>query len=69
MRCNKKNTGEKKMRVLLALTIAAVVFAAGAYSIVRSVDHPATDGTYSAYTTGASSRIDWSDRFNAGFDE
>ncbi len=57
------------MRVLVAFALAAVMFTGGAYAIVRSVEHPAAEGTYSAHTTGASSRIDWSDRINAGFDE
>lgn len=57
------------MRVLLALVLATAVFAGGAYAVVRSVEHPAAEGTYTASTTGAASRIDWSDRINAGFDE
>lgn len=57
------------MRVFLALAIVAVVFAGGAYSVARSVSHPVAEGTYTAYTTGAASRIDWPDRINAGFDE
>lgn len=57
------------MRVFLALALAVAVFAGGAYSVARSVKHPVAEGTYTAYTTGAASRIDWSDRINAGFDE
>jgi hypothetical protein len=57
------------MRVLLALALAAAVFAGSAYSVTRSVKHPAAEGTYTAHTTGAASRVDWSDRKNAGFDE
>lgn len=57
------------MRVFLALAIAVAVLAGGAYSVARSVKHPAAEGTYTAHTTGAASRIDWSDRINAGFDE
>jgi hypothetical protein len=57
------------MKVLVASALALAVLAGGAYSVVRSVDHPVADGTYTAHTTGAASRIDWSDRINAGFDE
>ena len=57
------------LKVLLASFLALAVFAGGAYSVVRSVKAPTVAGTYQAYTTGASSRIDWSDRVNAGFDE
>jgi|EndMetStandDraft_4_1072995.scaffolds.fasta_scaffold1359831_1 hypothetical protein len=57
------------MRVFLALALAAIVVAGGAYSVLRSVGHPAAESTYSAVTTGAASRIDWSDRTNVGFDE
>lgn len=57
------------MRVLLALALAAAVFAGGAYSVMRSVKQPGAAGTYSAHTTGAASRVDGSDRVNAGFDE
>jgi hypothetical protein len=51
------------------LVIAAVVVFGGSYSVLRSVEHPAAEGTYTAHTTGASSRIDWSDGMNAGFDQ
>jgi hypothetical protein len=57
------------LKLLVASALALAVFAAGAYSVARSVKNPVAEGTYSAHTTGASSRIDWSDRFNAGFDE
>lgn len=65
------------MRVFLALAIVAAVLAGGAYAVVRSVQGPAAAGdhasTYRVQTTGStswpSSRIDWSDRINAGFDE
>jgi hypothetical protein len=57
------------MRVFLALAIAATVLASGVYSVARSVKEPVAAGTYTASTTGAASRIDWSDRINAGFDE
>ena len=56
-------------KVLVASFLALAVIAGGAFSVVRSVKTPAVAGTYQAYTTGASSRIDWSDRVNAGFDE
>ncbi len=56
------------MRVFLALALFAAVLAGGAYSVVRSVQHPTTD-TYTAHTTGSASRIDWSDGTNVGFDE
>ncbi|MGE3987133.1 hypothetical protein [Pseudorhodoplanes sp.] len=57
------------MRILLALVLAVTIVGGGAYSVVRSVEHPAAPGTYTAHTTGAASRVDWSDRMNAGFDE
>jgi hypothetical protein len=64
------------LKMLLASVLALTVLAGGAYSVVRSVDHPAAGGTYTASTTGAASRIDWSDRgidwsdrANAGFFE
>jgi len=57
------------MRVFLALAIAVAVVAGGSYSVLRSVEHPSAEGTYTAQTTGASSRIDWSDGMNAGFDQ
>jgi hypothetical protein len=65
---------EKKMRVpnmklLVASALALAIFVGGGYSVVRSVDHPVAEGTYKAATTGASSRVDWSDRTNVGFDE
>jgi hypothetical protein len=61
--------------MLVASVLALAVVAGGAYSVVRSVKNPAANGTYTAHTTGAASRIDradridWSDRINAGFDE
>lgn len=61
-----------KLKVLVASVLAVAVVAGGAYSVVRSVKNPAAEGTYTAHTTGAASRIDridWSDRTNAGFDE
>lgn len=57
------------MRIFLAWVLGAAIFAGGAYSVIRSVADPAASGTYTAYTTGVASRIDWSDRANAGFDE
>ena len=57
------------MRVFVALALFAVILAGGAYSVARSVTTPSVAGTYEASTTGAASRIDWSDRINAGFDE
>ena len=57
------------MRIFLAWVLGAAIFAGGAYSVIRSVADPAASGTYTAYMTGAASRIDWSDRANAGFDE
>jgi hypothetical protein len=57
------------MRVLLALALAAIVVAGGAYSVLQSVEHPAAESTYNAVTTGAASRTDWSGRTNVGFDE
>ena len=57
------------MRVFLAAVLAAAIVGGGAYSVARSVKHPTAEGTYTAHTTGAASRIDWSDRINAGFDE
>jgi hypothetical protein len=61
------------LKVLVASVLALVVFAGGAYSVARSVKHPVAEGTYTAHTTGAASRIesriDWSDRTNAGFNE
>jgi hypothetical protein len=62
-------------KVLLASALTVAVIAGGAYSVARSVKNPAANGTYTAHTTGAASRIDrterfdWSDRVNAGFDE
>jgi hypothetical protein len=74
MRRNKKKIWRLDMRVLnmkvlVASVLALAVFAGGAYSVARSVKNPVADGTYTAHTTGAASRIDWSDRVNAGFDE
>lgn len=57
------------MRAYLAVALAAAVVAGGVYAVSRSVGNTSVAGTYEAYTTGASSRIDWSDRINAGFDE
>jgi hypothetical protein len=57
------------LKMLVASLLALAVFTGGAYSVVRSVKNPAAEGTYTASTTGAASRIDWSDRVNAGFDE
>jgi hypothetical protein len=57
------------MKVFVASFLALALFAGGAYSVARSVKNPAAEGTYTAHTTGAASRIDWSDRINAGFDE
>lgn len=57
------------MRIFLALAIAGLVLASGVYSVACSVKEPGAAGTYAAHTTGAASRIEWSDRINAGFDE
>jgi hypothetical protein len=57
------------MKVLVASVLAVAVLSGGVYSVARSVKDPVATGTYTAHTTGASSRIDWSDRVNAGFDE
>jgi hypothetical protein len=57
------------LKVLVASALALAVFAGGAYSVTRSVKTPSAAGTYTAHTTGAASRIDWSDRVNAGFEE
>jgi hypothetical protein len=69
MRCNKEDVWRLKMRIFLALAIAVTVIAGGAYSVVRSLNHPVAEGTYEAYTSGAASRIDLSDRINAGYYE
>jgi hypothetical protein len=58
-----------KMRVFLGLALAAAIAVGGVYAVAGSVKNPAVAGTYEAYTSGAASRIDWSDRINAGFDE
>ena len=60
------------LKMIVASVLALALLAGGTYSVVRSVDHPAAEGTYTAHTTGAAARadrIDWSDRVNVGFDE
>ncbi len=57
------------LKMLVASVLALAVIAGGGYSVIRSVKNPVAAGTYSAATTGAASRLDWSDRINAGFDE
>gem|GEM_PF-3041706 len=61
------------LKLLLASVLMVAILASGAYSVLRSLEHPVAEGNYTAYTTGAASRIepriDWSDRNNAGFDQ
>lgn len=68
MRRNKK-TLEIDMRVFMALALFAAVLAGGAYSVVRSIEHPVAEGNYFAHSTGASSRLERTDRVEVGFDE
>lgn len=57
------------LKTIVASVLAVAVLAGSAYSVARSVKNPEAVGTYTAATTGAASRIDWSDRINVGFDE
>jgi len=57
------------LKRLVAAVLALTVVVGGAYSIARSVADPSGPSSYQAHAAGAASRIDWSDRINAGLDE